>query len=421
RASKPYAFPKTTLKDIHDAVPKWCHEKKTFTSLYYVGRTLLWGTVFFTFAMCIPTLTSLLEPFGPRVQWWAKAFMWTQYWWWQSMVGCGIWTLAHEAGHMTLSPYPWVCHAIGWTLHCLVLVPYYGWRYSHALHHKATNSIERDENFCPSTRSDFGLPPQQEALPSVYEEILQEAPIVVFFRVLLQQVLGLEAYLIVNALGNRSYPKGTNHYLVNSPLFKTDASKTAVLGCNIGMITMLYVLYRFAKATSWGYLGVIYFVPWFLTNHWIVALVFLQHTDPTVPHYRKGAWTFLRGATCTIDRPLLGWMGRYFLHNISHDHVAHHFFSQIPFYHQPYVTQAIKKVLGDDYCYDGTNTYRSIWRNFTQCQFVEDEGDVVFYRDRKGVPTRVMEGSVGNGVDEHEGRRNGINGTKVEDKGPVDL
>ena len=109
------------------------------------------------------------------------------------------------------------------------------------------------------------------------------------------------------------------------------------------------------------------------------------------------------------------------MHNISHDHVGHHFFSQVPFYHQPYVTAAIKKVLGDDYCYDSTNTFRAIWRNFSQCSFIEDEGDIVFYRDRKGVPTRVMEGSVGTtlaGV-----RRNGnaeVNDPE-EDRGPVEL
>jgi len=50
---------------------------------------------------------------------------------------------------------------------------------------------------------------------------------------------------------------------------------------------------------------------------------FLHHSDPTIPHYRKNAWTFLRGAAATVDRPLLGWAGRFFFHNISHDHVAH--------------------------------------------------------------------------------------------------
>jgi hypothetical protein len=54
-----------------------------------------------------------------------------------------------------------------------------------------------------------------------------------------------------------------------------------------------------------------------------VMFTFLHHSDPTIPHYRKGAWTFLRGAAATVDRPLLGRAGRFFFHNISHDHVAH--------------------------------------------------------------------------------------------------
>jgi len=78
-----------------------------------------------------------------------------------------------------------------------------------------------------------------------------------------------------------------------------------------------------------------YFSFWFdilqLANHWIVMLTFLHHTDPTVAHYRNKQWSFLRGAVSTVDRPLLGWAGRFFLHNVSHDHISHHLFSSIPF------------------------------------------------------------------------------------------
>jgi len=391
--SKPYTLPKTTLKEIHEATPKWAHEKKTFTSLYYIARVFFWATVFYTYATYIPSLVNLVEPLGPRITFWTKWALWANYWWWQSLVGCGFWTLAHEAGHSTLSPYQAFNHTVGYTLHCLVLVPYYGWRYSHNLHHKATASIERDENFCPSTRTDFGLPPAHEAQPANYDDVFAEVPIITLVRIIVQQFLGLQAYLAVNALGNRMYPAGTNHYTVSSPLFKQDASKIAILLQNTGIITVATALGYFAYKTSFKHLAMIYIIPYFLTNHWIVALVFLQHTDPVLPHFRKGGWTFLRGATATIDRPLLGWMGRYFLHNISHDHVTHHFFSQIPFYHAPYVTKEIKKVLGDDYCYDRTNTLRALYRNFTKCAFIEDEGDIVFYRNRKGIPTRHMDGS----------------------------
>ena len=55
---------------------------------------------------------------------------------------------------------------------------------------------------------------------------------------------------------------------MNSPLFKGDASKTAILSCNVGMGAMFYVLYSFVRATSFKHLGAIYFVPWLLTNHW---------------------------------------------------------------------------------------------------------------------------------------------------------
>jgi hypothetical protein len=45
-------------------------------------------------------------------------------------------------------------------------------------------------------------------------------------------------------------------------------------------------------------------------------LTFLHHSDPTIPHYRKDEWSFIRGALATVDRPLLGWIGRVLLHNV---------------------------------------------------------------------------------------------------------
>lgn len=105
----------------------------------------------------------------------------------------------------------------------------------------------------------------------------------------------------------------------------------------------------------------------------LVMFTYLHHSDPTIPHYRGKAWSFLRGAAATVDRPLMGWMGRFFFHNISHDHVAHResnhcspisfeayvfspqdFFIKAPFYNGPHITERIKIVLGDSYNYDST-------------------------------------------------------------------
>lgn len=83
---------------------------------------------------------------------------------------------------------------------------------------------------------------------------------------------------------------------------------------------------------------------------------FLHHSDPSIPHYRKAEWTYVRGVLATVDRPLLGWIGRFFFHNVSalnknfdqrilkrfqvsHDHVAHHLFPTAPFCKQDFVSE----------------------------------------------------------------------------------
>ena len=123
-------------------------------------------------------------------------------------------------------------------------------------------------------------------------------------------------------------------------------------------------------------------------------LTFLHHSDPTIPHYRASEWSYLRGAVATVDRPLLGWIGRFFLHNVSHDHVAHHFFSTIPFYNQPYVTEHIKRVLKDEYNYDPGSSFYALYRSFTECCFIEDDGAIVFYKNRDGKQQRYLDGEV---------------------------
>ena len=49
-----------------------------------------------TYSTYIPSLVGLVQPLGPRVTFWTKWALWANYWWWQSLVGCGFWTLAHE-------------------------------------------------------------------------------------------------------------------------------------------------------------------------------------------------------------------------------------------------------------------------------------------------------------------------------------
>lgn len=127
----------------------------------------------------------------------------------------------------------------------------------------------------------------------------------------------------------------------------------------------------------------------------IVAITFLQHTDPSLPHYNAESWTYTRGAAATIDRNF--WpIGPYLLHGIIETHVLHHYISTIPFYHADEATEAIKPVMGGHYRADtkdgAVGFIRSLWTNARSCQWVEPnegtEGEaagVLFFRNRNGL------------------------------------
>ena len=57
----------------------------------------------------------------------------------------GCWVVAHECGHSAFSDNKALQDAVGYVLHSALLVPYYSWQRSHAVHHANTNNIETGE------------------------------------------------------------------------------------------------------------------------------------------------------------------------------------------------------------------------------------------------------------------------------------
>jgi hypothetical protein len=102
-----------------------------------------------------------------------------------------------------------------------------------------------------------------------------------------------------------------------------------------------------------------------------VMITYLHHTSPKVPKYNASSWTFVRGATATIDRDF-GIIGTHFFHNISSDHVTHHLFSKIPHYYAPVATAAIVPLLGKQYHDRGSFAYGDLKEAFSKCQWVEE-------------------------------------------------
>jgi omega-6 fatty acid desaturase (delta-12 desaturase) len=125
-----------------------------------------------------------------------------------------------------------------------------------------------------------------------------------------------------------------------------------------------------------------YLIPYAIVNYHLVLITYLQHTDVFMPHFRGKEWNWLRGALCTVDRSF-GPVLDHTFHHITDTHVCHHLFSKMPFYHAQEATEAMRKVLGPYYMKDETPIARALYRSYSTCQFVEDEGDTVFYKNIK--------------------------------------
>ncbi|RPD65587.1 hypothetical protein L226DRAFT_456472 [Lentinus tigrinus ALCF2SS1-7] len=394
RLARPYVPPTVTLKQIHDAVPKHLLQKDPLRSTGYVFRDVFFCALVFAFGASIePLVSTHFLGFVPLTAPWhatlARALLWLTYWWWQGIAFTSFFCIGEALGHGTMYTSKWANNILGFLLDTFVLAPFFAWKVSHNAHHKAVNSIERDENYVPHLRSDYKLPPEERASTADYAEVFEETPIFTAVRMFVMQGMGWWLYLSCNKLGAKFYPKGTNHFSPFSALFK-DEQRMSILISDIGLVGMGWLLYQFGQAYGWKAFVVYYFIPYVLCNHWYVMITFLHHSDPTIPHFRKEEWSFLRGAAATVDRPTLGWIGRFFFHNVAHDHVAHHFFSHVPFYNQPAVTEAIRKVLGENYNYDSTNTFYALYRSFTECCFIEDEGSIVFYKNKHGLAQREI-------------------------------
>lgn len=150
--------------------------------------------------------------------------------------------------------------------------------------------------------------------------------------------------------------------LTSTPDFKPTAVMFAphqygsVILSDIGVILWLSGILGWAYYKGFAEVFRLYLVPylWYVlpgshriyfhilhcrVNHWLVLITFLQHTDPSLPHYRAPEFTFPRGALSTLDRTLLGdlgavmgWIGGHATHGISETHVVHHVSSKIPHY-----------------------------------------------------------------------------------------
>ncbi|KIM76151.1 hypothetical protein PILCRDRAFT_826662 [Piloderma croceum F 1598] len=356
------------MNEIRRAIPPHLFKRDTIRSLLYLLRDLTMAAIVWRVATYIDPCFHrtdvrgvLTGPIAELGRWGA----WCIYWWFQGLIFTGIWVIGHECGHGAFSPHAWLNDIIGFATHSFLWTPYFSWRISHHRHHSNHASMERDEVYVPKTRTDLGIShkPNHEI---EWDELFGDTPIYALYMLIRQQLLAFPAYLLFNVSGQKYYPAWTNHFDPNSILFQK-SQRPLVLLSNFGLLLMAWSLI-FASRT-YGMLEVVkyYTIPWLCVTHWFVMITYLHHTDQSLPHYRGTTWNYQRGAAATIDRSFLGWKGRFFLHDVAHYHVIHHFFTKIPWYNCEEATRHFKTVIGEHYCYDDKPVFKTLWDTYNAC------------------------------------------------------
>ncbi|KIJ62712.1 hypothetical protein HYDPIDRAFT_114400 [Hydnomerulius pinastri MD-312] len=400
-------IPDLTIKDLLSAIPSHCFKRSALrSSLYIAWDCVVIGGIYkaasFLDTFITPEQLALPHPALYPV---ARVSLWAMYGFWTGLFATGLWVVAHECGHQAFSESKFINNSVGWVLHSALGVPYHSWRITHAKHHASTAHMTQDQVFVPKTRSQLGLPgfdPTKEDIhgSSVNDEVMKElrealgdSPIGATLGAASYLLAGWPAYLIRNASGQKRYPKGTNHFNPSATMFAPHQHGAIVLS-DVGILLWLAgvagSIYTFGFSTVFR----LYLVPYLWVNHWLVLITFLQHTDPLVPHYRAPEFTFPRGALATLDRNLLGdcgslmgWIGAHATHGISETHVLHHVSSKIPHYNAWEAAAALRKRLEQAgiVLQGAPGGWSEVYRVFKECKFVEDEGNVVFYKNSLGL------------------------------------
>lgn len=146
--------------------------------------------------------------------------------------------LGHECGHGSFSDSPLLNDSLGYLLHTLLLVPYFSWQHSHALHHAKTNHLTEGETHNPVI-----LDSKMGRFYQKMRDILgvESFACVQIFNI---TVLGWPLYLLLGVTGGSA--RGfTSHFIVPNKLFPPRVLLKVSLS-NIGLCVVIYGLYLWA-------------------------------------------------------------------------------------------------------------------------------------------------------------------------------
>ena len=347
-----------TTAEVKAAIPTECFERKLSRSIPYAIFSV-------SLTVALGVLASL---FIPLTLAWAP--VWVLYAWVNGTVAVGVWVIAHECGHRAFAPTVRVQDVVGYVLHSALLVPYFSWQRSHAIHHGKTNHLTEGETHVPkriaTSRADRAFNARRRFGTKTHG----------IFTVVSRLGIGWPSYLLIGATGGED--RGvTNHFWPWKPFSQAlfpDRWRAKVKWSSIGVLVTLALLIAWAIAGSPVQVLAVYVGPYLVVNAWLVTYTWLQHTGEDVPHYDEDEWSFVRGAFCSVDRPY-GPIVDFLHHRIGTTHVAHHLDAKIPHYNAAKATVAIREAFPHLYRYNSTPITKALWEVAHHCHVVAPSND----------------------------------------------
>eukprot|EP01063_Lacrimia_lanifica_P034305 TRINITY_DN6312_c0_g7_i1.p2 TRINITY_DN6312_c0_g7~~TRINITY_DN6312_c0_g7_i1.p2 ORF type:complete len:626 (+),score=272.40 TRINITY_DN6312_c0_g7_i1:58-1935(+) len=293
----------------------------------------------------------------------------------------GLWVIGHECGHRAFAgarENDWINDVVGFVVHTPLLVPFWAWRYSHHKHHMFTNHLLDGETHVPNHKNGAKMD------HAIWKVIGEDA--FVFWNAFQHLFFGWPLYLIQNATGGRRTPAGqkinrkkpVSHFRPESQVFDDNQRSMILpgtLGCLAWLAFLAYVDYESGLGTTLFW----YWGAYCWTNFWLVLYTWLHHSDKEIPHFSDGNFTYMRGATCSIDRAYPAIIN-YVHHHIGSTHVMHHISFQVPHYRAENATKVYRERYPHLYRFDTRSVYEVMCDVSSTCHYVEDVKDVQYYK-----------------------------------------
>ena len=352
-----------SMNEIRDKIPKHCFIQSTKTSLRYLFQSIFIQILVIALGFVIPFTKAMLP-------------IWILYSILSGTTAMGFWVIAHECGHGAFSKNKILETFIGYTLHSLLLVPYFSWQRSHSIHHRFTNHITNGETHVPMVIDGDGIKEKKGGRKELEISSSLGKTKYGIMQLILHLAFGWPAYLLSGSTGGIKYGK-SNHFWPNKPfsnkLWGYGWIKKVWIS-DIGVLIVLLGLINFTFFYGISHLIAIYLGPLIVVNCWLVIYTWLHHTETDVPHLSNSEFTFIRGAFLTIDRPY-GKIIDFLHHNIGSSHVIHHIYPTIPHYYAKIATLEIKKAFPKIYLYNPEPLHEALWNIACNCIAVQTLGN----------------------------------------------